>query len=71
MMQLRVEEEHRQAASRRIKQLVVTDRTGWLLRQRNRALSRLGGFLASSGQQLLQFVSQLPSGIEGSASRAA
>lgn len=53
VMQLRVEEEHRQATSRRLQQQVGTGRTNWLVRLRKRALSRLGYLLISSGQRLL------------------
>lgn len=71
IMQLRVEEEHRQAGFRRLQKEIGADRAGWLARQRTRTLSRLGRFLVSSGQRLLQPISPPPPSAEGRASRGA
>jgi len=65
MMQLHVEEEHRQAALRRLRKEAGMGRTSWLARQRCRALSWLGCCLVSSGQQLLESVSQPPPSAQG------
>ena len=65
MMQLSVEEEHNQAASRRLQKEIGTGRTSWLVRQRNRVLNWLGCCLVSSGQRLLQSASQLLPSVEG------
>jgi hypothetical protein len=70
VMQLRVEEEHRQAELRRLEKASGAGRTKWLVRQRCRALSWLGCFLVSSGQRLLQSVPPSP-GAEGRAGRGA
>ena len=70
VMQLSVEEEHRQAASRRLQKEIGAGRTNWLARQRNRGLNWLGCCLVSSGQRLLQSVSPPPSA-EGRANRGA
>ena len=70
MMQLSVEEEHCQAASRRLQKESGAGRTNWLARQRNRGLNWLGCCLVSSGQRLLQSVSPPPSA-EGRANRGA
>jgi len=64
VMQLNVEEEHRQAALRRLQEESGAGRTEWLARQRCRALSWLGCCLVSSGQRLLQSVPP-PPGAEG------
>lgn len=64
MMQLRVEEEHRQAELRRLQQEGVADHTSWLARQRYRALGWLGRLLVSSGQRLLQCLSPSPQSAE-------
>ena len=56
MMQLNVEEAHRQARFRRLQREVGAGRTSWLEGQRRRALDRLGRVLVSSGQQLLKLV---------------
>ena len=53
VMQLCVEEEHRQAKSRRLKKLVRRGRTRWLAQQRKRALSRLGCILISAGSKIV------------------
>ena len=65
VMQLTVEEEHRQAELRRLQKESGAGRSKWLVRQRNRALSRLGCILASSGQRLLQSVAPPPRSAEG------
>ena len=65
VMQLRVKEEHRQAASRSLQKQVGTGRTNWLARQRNQTLSRVGGFLVSSGQRLLQSITPPPPSADG------
>ena len=70
MMQLNVEEEHYQAASRRLQKEIGAGRADWLARQRNRVLNWLGCCLVSSGQRLLQSVSPPPSA-EGRANRGA
>lgn len=64
MMQQRVAEEHRQAELRRLPKEIRAGRTNWLAQQRYRTLSWLGRFLISSGQQLLQSISQPPPGAE-------
>lgn len=56
VMQLRVEEEHRQAELRRQQETSGAGRTNWLGWQRNRALSWWGYLLASAGQRLLASV---------------
>ena len=53
VMQLRVEEEQRQAKSRRLKELVRRGRKRWLAQQRKRALSRLGCVLISAGSGIV------------------
>lgn len=70
MMQLRVEEAHRQAELRRLQKTARADRTSWLARQRYRALRGLGSFLVSSGRHLLQSISPSPPSAEA-ASRGA
>jgi hypothetical protein len=69
MMELKVAEQHRQAALRRLQRETGADRTSWLARQRYRILSWLGCFLISSGMQMLQSVSPLPLGTDGRADR--
>lgn len=71
VMQLRVEEEHRRATSRRLQKLVGTGRTSWLARQRCSILSRFGEVLVWCGQRLLRLVLQPPPGIQGSEGRQA
>jgi len=65
MMQLNVEEAHRQARFRRLQREVGAGRTSWLEGQRTRALKRLGRLLVSSGQKLLQLVTPVPPRAEG------
>jgi hypothetical protein len=69
LMQLNVAEEHRQAELRRLRKEIWAGRTNWLWQQRYRILSWLGRFLISSGQRLLQSISQPPPGVEGHANR--
>jgi hypothetical protein len=71
VMQLTVAEEHRQAALRRLKKEVGAGRMNWLAQQRYRIVSWLGCCLISSGQKLLQSLSQLPPGAEGHANNRA
>ena len=71
MMQLRVEEEHHRATSRRLQKLVGMRRTSWLARQRCSILSRFGYVLVRSGQQLLRLVLQSPPGIQRPEARRA
>ena len=54
MMAQRVTEEHRQARARRLVSEARAGRAGWVSQQRRRALCRLGRFLVSRGQRLLQ-----------------
>jgi hypothetical protein len=54
LMQLRVEDEHRQAECRRLRRALGSDGRGWLGRRRTRALRRLGGLLVSLGRHLLR-----------------
>jgi hypothetical protein len=65
IMQLNVEEAHRQARFRRLQREVGAGRTSWLEGQRWRALNRLGRLLVSSGQQLLQLVAPVPPRAQG------
>ena len=69
IMQQQVAEEHRQAALRRLGKETGAGHTSWLARQRYRVVNWLGCCLVSSGQKLLQSVSQLSTGTEGHASR--
>jgi hypothetical protein len=65
MMEIQVEEAHRQAELRRLQKLAGTGRTSWLARQRYRALSWLGCCLVSSGQRLLQSIAPPSPSAEG------
>jgi len=65
MMQLNVEEAHRQARFRRLQREVGAGRTSWLEGQRTRALNRLGRRLVSLGRQLLQLVTRQSPRAEG------
>lgn len=60
MMELSVEEAHREAEVRRLQEECRKGRKSWLARQRARVQNRLGHLLVSSGQKLLQGVSLLP-----------
>jgi hypothetical protein len=71
IMEHRVAEEHRQAELRRQKKEVVAGRTNWLARQRYRLLNWLGSGLVSSGQKLLEAISQPAPGAEGHANHRA
>jgi hypothetical protein len=71
IMQQQVAEEHRQAALRRLGKETGAGRKSWLARQRYRIFSWLGCGLVSSGQKLLQSISQSPPGAEGHANRGA
>ena len=71
IMEHRVAEEHRQAELRRQKKEVTAGRTNWLSQQRYRLLNWLGCCLVSSGQKLLQAVSQSAPGAEGHADHRA
>jgi len=64
MMQICVEEAHRQAEIHRVQKLARTGRTSWLARQRCRVLSRFGQALVRCGRQLLRLVSQRPPGVQ-------
>lgn len=67
MMEHRVAEEHRQAELRRLKKEARADRMNWLAQRRYRIVSWLGCCLVSSGQRLLQSISQTAPGGEGHA----
>lgn len=56
IMQLTVEEEHRQAEARRQQKEIGTVQTSWLSRQRCGILSRVACFIVSSSQKLLPSV---------------
>ena len=71
VMQLRVEEEHRRATSRRLQKLVGTGSRNWLARQRCCILSRFGDVLVRCGRQLLRLVLQPPPGCQGPEGRRA
>jgi hypothetical protein len=71
MMQQRVEEEHRQAASRRLQKLVRKGRRNWLARQRCRVLSWLGDALVQCGRKLLRLISQSAPSVQGAEDRGA
>ena len=71
VMQLTVAEEHRQAELRRLKKEVRAGRMNWLAQQRYRIVSWLGCCLVSSGQRLLQSISQSAPGGEGHANHRA
>ena len=71
IMQHRVAEAQRQAELRRLQKETRKGRPNWLVRQRNRLFSWLGCSLVSSGQNLLQSVSQSARSTEGRADRAA
>jgi hypothetical protein len=71
IMEHRVAEEHRQAALRRLQKETAAGRTNWLSQRRYRILNWLGCCLVSSGQKLLQSISQSPPGAEGHANRGA
>jgi len=71
IMEHRVAEEHRQAESRRLKKEARAGRLNWLAQQRYRIVSWLGCSLVSSGQKLLQSISQSPPGAQGHANHRA
>ena len=71
IMEHRVAEEHRQAELRRLKKESGAGRTNWLAQQRDRLLNWLRCCLVSSGQKLLQSISQSPPGAEGHANHRA
>jgi len=71
MMQQSVAEEHRQAELRRLQKETGAGRTNWLARQRYRIVNWLGCCLVSSGQRLLQSISQSAPGAEGHANHRA
>ena len=71
VMQLTVAEEHRQAELRRLKKETGAGRMNWLARQRYRIVNWLGCCLVSSGQRLLQSISQPPPAVDGKAGRRA
>ena len=71
IMEHRVAEEHRQAELRRQKKEVGAGRTNWLSQQRYRLLNWLGCCLVSSGQKLLQSISQPARSAEGRANHRA
>ena len=71
VMELTVAEEHRQAELRRLKKEVQAGRMNWLAQQRYRIVSWLGCCLVSSGQKLLQSISQSSPGAEGHANHRA
>jgi hypothetical protein len=71
IMEHRVAEEHRQAELRRLKKETAAGRTNWLSQQRYLILNWLGSGLVSSGQKLLQAVSQPAPGAEGHANHRA
>lgn len=64
IMQLSVEEVHRQVYLRRLHKECRKGRASWLATQRTQALNRLGRLLVSSGQQLLRWISPAPSNRE-------
>jgi hypothetical protein len=57
LMDLRVQEERRQAELRRLLSEAQAGRAGWLSQQRCRALCQLGRVFVSVGQRLLQAAS--------------
>lgn len=65
MMELTVAEEHHQAELRRLQKEVGAGRMTWLAQKRYRIVSWLGCCLVSSGQRLLQSVSQSARSTEG------
>jgi hypothetical protein len=71
IMEHRVAEEHRQAEARRLQKEAGAGHKGWLAQQRYRLLGWLGSGLVSSGQKLLQSVSQSAPGAEGHANHRA
>ena len=71
VMELTVAEEHRQAELRRLKKEVQAGRMNWLAQQRYRIVSWLGCCLVSSGQKLLQSISQSAPGGKGHANHRA
>ena len=71
IMEHRVAEEHRQAEVRRLKKESAAGRTNWLSQQRDRIFNWLGCCLVSSGQKLLQAVSQSAPGAGGHADHRA
>ena len=71
MMQQSVAEEHRQAELRRLRKETGVGSTNWLAQQRYRMVNWLGCCLVSSGQRLLQSLSQPPPGVDGKAGRRA
>ena len=71
IMEHRVAEEHREAELRRLKKEARADRMNWLAQQRYRIVNWLGCCLVSSGQKLLQSISQSAPGAEGHANHRA
>ena len=71
VMEHRVAEEHRQAELRRLKKEIGAGRMNWLAQQRYRIVNWLGCCLVSSGQRLLQSISQSAPGAEGHANHRA
>ena len=58
IMEHRVAEAHRQAELRRVQKESGAGYAGWLAQRRYRILNWLGSCLVSSGQRLIQSVSQ-------------
>ena len=71
IMEHRVAEAHRQAESERLKKEFAAAHPNWLVRQRYRIVNWLGCCLVSSGQKLLQSISQSAPGAEGHANHRA
>ena len=71
IMEHRVVEEHRQAEQRRLKKEARAEHPNWLAQQRYRIVNWLGCCLVSSGQRLLQSISQPAPGAEGHANHGA
>ncbi len=71
IMEHRVAEEHRQAELRLLGKEARAGRTNWLAQQRYRIVSWLGCCLVSSGQRLLQSISQPAPDAEGHANHRA
>jgi len=71
IMEHRVAEAHRQAELRRLQKESGAGRMNWLAQQRYRIVNWLGCCLVSSGQKLLQSISQSAPGAEGHANHRA
>ena len=71
IMEHRVAEEHRQAELRLLGKEARAGHKNWLAQQRYRIFSWLGCRLVSSGQRLLQSISQTAPGGEGHANHRA